>query len=129
MKGLKTGGRDFPKGKSANPGGLPRTSPQIKALAQYTREILREKLYAVHLLTEDELNARMKDTKTPGSEKAIISILIHAIKYGDQNRFGALLERVLGKVKDEVEHSFQRPTIIIRPNGDKVIMGVEEDGE
>lgn len=128
-KGFKSGGKDFEKGKSANPGGLPRVSPKIKELSAYARALLIQKYHEVHTLTEEELYARMKDPKVQGAEKAIVSIMIHAIKYGDQNRFGALVERVCGKVKEEVEHSIAKPTIIIRPNGDRVSMGVIEEDE
>ena len=121
-------GSPFEKGKSANPGGLPRLWAQAKELARHARETIIQKYHEVHLLTEEQLYAKMKDSTTPGAEKAIVSIMIHAIKYGDQNRFGALVERVCGKVKEEVEISVLRPciTVINRPNGETVELGYEE---
>lgn len=45
-------------------------------------------------------------------EVMIISVIMHAKKYGDYKRLDFLLDRLVGKVVDKVEVATPRPTVI-----------------
>ncbi len=54
-----------------------------------------------------------------------MTILLMAITTGDQAKAEFFLNRLIGKVKDEVEVTVVKPFIITRLNGDQVEMGVK----
>ena len=41
--------------------------------------------------------------KTPALDLVVIKVLIEAIRKGDEKRLGFLLDRTIGKVKEEIE--------------------------
>lgn len=99
-KGFKTGGKNFPKGKSGNPDGRPPLPPDILAARRINRaefeRIANEFLY----LTQAEVEARFKDPKTTQIERMIGSQIL-AAGLGDPKRFNCVMDRLLGKPRQE----------------------------
>ena len=128
----KTG--KFQKGYKGGP-GRPKKPDDVKAAAKLTRTNLEKKLNHFLAMDSDELSAILKDPKTPMLEVMVGRIVLMAAKNGDQTRLDFLLNRLLGKVKDNVEVSVVKPTFIRRYDGSEVIeLGAEEvkelgDGE
>ena len=106
-KGRKTGGRDFYKGHKLTPPGpgRPAVTPEIKATRQLnTQELVRILNELVHA-DKETLIAKTKDPKTTVFELIICSILKNAYDKGDQQRISFILDRLVGKVKEQVEHT------------------------
>ena len=55
----------------------------------------------------EELVNYTKDLKNPSKEILVARIIIEAIKHGDQHRMDFILNRLLGKPKEQVEHSIK----------------------
>lgn len=104
-KGIKTGGRNFQKGVSGNPNGRPKLPPEIKQIQKMSPTFVRAMINKLSRMTKDELATHLKDPKTPVLEVTLGSIYAKAIKDGDYMRLNFLLDRTIGKVKDEVDIS------------------------
>ena len=104
-KGFKTGGRDFVKGVVTNPKGRPKVSSQLKEIKQLNATRLAELLNEFINMDKEALIAKSKDPSTTVFELIICSILKNAYDKGDQQRINFILDRLVGKVKDQVEHS------------------------
>lgn len=102
-KGKKTGGSDIKKGEIRNPNGRPPTPDYLKAANKITKLKFQEILhkYCNHSLEELKLVYTRKTTTA--LDLVVIKILIEAIRRGDEKRLGFLLDRIIGKVKEEVE--------------------------
>src|SRR5688572_6480943 len=70
-----------------------------------------------------------EDNRTPALEKAIASILLRSIKSGDFQGLNGLLDRLIGKVTDKIEHSAPKPTVIEFSDGRKLLLGSGEKDE
>lgn len=104
-KGFKTGGRNFVKGVVTNPKGRPKVSTQLKEIKQLNANKLAELLNEFIHMDKQTLIERSKDPETSVFELIICSILKNAYDKGDQQRINFILDRLVGKVKDQVEHS------------------------
>lgn len=106
-KGKKTGGRDWKPGQSGNPAGR----AKLPAWMRESRSMNKEKFHG--LLNEyihrpaTELVEIMKDPTTPTLELMVIKVVMEAIKHGDEKKLGFLLDRLIGKVREEVHVSGQ----------------------
>jgi hypothetical protein len=93
--------------KPGNPGGpgrpqIPDDVKQARALTQATLELALNKYL---LMSPSELKKAQADPETSMLDLLIISIVTHGVNRGDQNRVDFLLSRLLGKVKQQIEHS------------------------
>jgi len=104
-KGFKTGGKDFVKGVVTNPKGRPKVSSQLKEIKQLNATRLAELLNEFINMDKEALIAKSKNPSTTVFELIICSILKNAYDKGDQQRINFILDRLVGKVKDQVEHS------------------------
>ena len=104
-KGFKSGGRDFVKGVVTNPKGRPKVSSQLKEIKQLNATRLAELLNEFINMDKEALIAKSKNPSTTVFELIICSILKNAYDKGDQQRINFILDRLVGKVKDQVEHS------------------------
>lgn len=77
--------------------------------------------------TEGQLLEAKMNAETPALEKVLVNVLLAAIENGDQTKGEWFLQRLLGKVKDEVEVSVVKPFIITRLNGDTIELGSKPD--
>lgn len=126
-KGEKNGGgRDFVKGQSGNPNGRPKLPEDIKAASKLTRASLEAIINKYMGMDKDQLGDVVKAKGTPVIELMIASIIHKALVHGDQQRLDFMLNRLIGRVKEQVEISVPKPTIIERSDGTEVIMGVEK---
>jgi hypothetical protein len=53
--------------------------------------------------TIDELNKHLEEKKLPYTDMQVISLMLKGFENGDTQRIGFLLDRTVGKVKDEIE--------------------------
>ena len=119
-------GDSMPKGVPFVPGdpraGRPKDPDELKDLKKLTKGQLEALLYKILLSPPEELQTFNKTVL----ELWIASGAKHGIKGGDFNRLMQLVERLHGKVKDQVELTLPKPTLIKLPNGEALLMGSEE---
>ena len=78
--------------------------PRDLAVANSLTKAKLEGLLNLHLwMTEKELEKVVKDAKTPMISKAIASIITKAIENGDDRRLTFILDRLIGKPKEEID--------------------------
>lgn len=101
LKNLK----NFKKGQSGNPLGGKLHNPEIKKLKNLTEAELIEVGTLVVKGRMDELRAMMKDPATTALKAMVAGLAIKTIAKGDPSAFNALMDRLLGKVKEHIQHS------------------------
>jgi len=104
-------GRPFLPGVSGNPNGRPKLPPEIKEAIKMTRAQFAELLVKYLGLSLLELSEVNKKLDTPALDKIVIAIISNAIKKGDQQRLDFLINRIIGKVKEQVDHTSNGNTI------------------
>jgi len=102
-RGKKTGGRDFSSTNQPKKRGRKPLPKDLRDARNLTKARLQGMLNKSLWCTQDELTARMKDDETPMIEKMIGSIVYKALVEGDQTRLTFILDRMIGKVKEEID--------------------------
>jgi hypothetical protein len=93
------GGRKFLPGQSGNPAGREPTV-LTRQFLQYNRETINNALAKIIGMTFPEVKEEYDKDENTVLEKMIMSIIIKAIEEGCHTRFGMLLDRLIGKVRD-----------------------------
>jgi hypothetical protein len=97
----------FKKGDKIKGKGQPRVPDDVRGarlLNQRDVELIMNK----HLeKSAQELVDYTQDLRNPAKEILIARIIVEAIKHGDHNRLQFVLDRLLGKPKEQVEHSIK----------------------
>jgi hypothetical protein len=103
--GTKSGGRDFKPGQSGNPYGRPPIPADLKAARAESKEALERSLHECAKRSLKEIKELTKDASLSGLEALVVSIWSRAVENADYQRANFLLERMLGKVPEQVNHS------------------------
>lgn len=88
---------------SPNPAGRSKMPTDVKELKQLNRAEIEKRMNEFLTYTPQQLQLKKNDPETTMLELFIISILTHGTNKGDQMRLNFLLDRLIGKVKDEVQ--------------------------
>lgn len=97
--------RPWKKGQSGNPEGSRRHNQDAKRIKKLTMQEVAE---VVTLILDNDLASLQKLAKEPGVSVLKVwtaAIAAKAIPKGDATAFNALLNRVIGPVKERVEHT------------------------
>ncbi len=126
-----SGLKPFKKGQSGNPGGKIKVPDDIKEARKLTQIELERTINSLLFLDKEALQARIKDPKTPMIEMIAASIMAQAAVKGDHLRLDFILQRMIGKVKDQIELSTPVPFVLRKRDGEEIVMGVEtkQEGE
>lgn len=92
----------FPKGNKLNPIGANAHDPKLRAVRKLTRSELAD---VGALMVKGDVDALTKirnDPKETALRAIIASVCLRALNDGDMRAFDVLLNRLIGKVKDEV---------------------------
>ena len=116
----------FKPGQSGNPKGRKPLPPGEKGLAGLTKNKVRQLFGKFMGLTTQEIIAKCEDKTTPALEMILGRIILKAISTGDYTRLEFLLNRVVGKVKDEIDHTTREHFTITYADGSKEILGTNE---
>lgn len=105
-KGKKTGGRNFKKGEVSNPLGRPKVDPAIREIRNYNKAEIERLFNEFMNVTLSELVAILRDKSRTVIELMVAKVISESIRRGDQVRFNFLLDRMVGKVVDRMDASF-----------------------
>ncbi len=95
----------FSKGNKANPHGRPKLTPEEQAIRKLTKAEVVEITSLILKGDRTELEGLVKAMGTPIFQAMIASVSVKIIKTGDMDALDKLLNRLIGKVKEEVEVS------------------------
>jgi hypothetical protein len=118
----------FKPGQSGNPAGRPAMPEDLKAAKALTKQVLMRELNDLIHMTKSELEAALVSPESTMIRRMAARVIQEADNNGDDRRLGFLLDRLVGKVKDELALELPRPTII-RYKGEKVILTTDKQEE
>lgn len=95
----------FKPGQSGNPKGRPKLPEELKKAIRMNKQLFQELLVQYLTYPKAKLGELAKDPKTKSLDMIVIMVILNAIKKGDQSRLDFLMNRIIGKVKDEVHHT------------------------
>ena len=101
------------KGESGNPKGRPVSTPEQLRLTRLTKTELTEIGSYIVKGDKTELKKIVDDPTTSILKSWIASIAIKGIASGDMDALNKLLERIVGKVKEEVEVSGNAVSVVV----------------
>jgi hypothetical protein len=109
----------FKPGKSGNPGGKPVETEEQKRLRRLTKAELAECASWLVKGNIDQIRAIVKDPKASILQVWVASLVIKSIEKGDADSWDKVMNRIVGKVKDElsVEGNAVRVNITLPKNG------------
>lgn len=106
-KRKKTGGRDFKKGQSGNPNGRPKLPEELRLIKKMTPSFVRNVISKVSRMNQEQIAEVIHEPDTSILEATIMKIYLKAMTEGDYLRLNFLLDRSIGKVKEELDVSLQ----------------------
>lgn len=101
-KSNTSGLRPFKKGQSGNPQGGKLHNPEIKLIKRLSEKELVEVATFILGSKVNQIKARMKHPETTVLQGMVLGLAVKAMSRGDASSFNALMDRLLGKVKDHV---------------------------
>jgi len=93
----------FKPGNKANPKGAGAHDPEVKKIRRLTREQVVEVGSLVLEKNQVELKKIWKSKREPSLKCWFAGVAYMAIVTGNSTHYNALLDRVIGKVKDEIK--------------------------
>ena len=105
--GIKTGGKDFQKGQPGGPGRKPLPA-EVKTIRRATHAHIAEVGTMALEGNVSGLEEIVRNAQSPNSPYSVIQVafatcLLKAIKKGDSFALNAILDRIVGKVKVDIE--------------------------
>jgi hypothetical protein len=111
--GQNGGGKDFVKGQPAGP-GRPKLPEEVKLVKRMTHIHIAELAADVIAGNVESLKSIVKDPNSTAIKVAYATCVLKAIQKGDVFSLNAVLDRIVGKVKTEIE--------VTGPNGGPILM-------
>lgn len=125
-KGTKTGGRDFLPGKPGGPGKPPLT-PEQRELRKLTKTQVEEVYNRFLQLSVQELEQILKDKTQTTLSYAVARMIADGLTKSDRSMFHLLIDRLIGKIKEEVAHTYPKPVVIEHFDGSQLILGTKNE--
>ncbi len=94
----------FKRGENGYQKTVPKDLQEARKLTKVEIELILNKYLHMPI---GELMAQVKDPMKPTLEVLVMSVLITAIKKGDHDKLNFVFDRLVGKVKDNVDHTIK----------------------
>lgn len=102
------------KGQVLNPRGGQVHDKDIKALRNLTKDELKEVGSLILKNNVEALKAIGKDPGASALKTMVASVVVRVIQKGDMYALDLLLDRLIGKVKEEIQHTgLHAPQVIV----------------
>jgi hypothetical protein len=111
----------FKKGESGNPAGKPPLDPKIKELKKLTAVELEEMINGLLSANEEELNNIDASASEPYIRRIMVRILQRTYETGSMQQLDMILNRLIGKVKEHIQHTIVQPKILVRRDGSEIV--------
>ena len=105
MARKKTGGKDWKPGQSGNPLGAAMHSKEVKRVRNLTKEQLAELGSVMLEGNTDKLEQIKDDPNVSVLQSWTAALILKSKERGDAQIYNAILDRIVGKVKEQHEHS------------------------
>ena len=106
----------YQKGQSGNPSGRPKNAMTAGAFKK-----IIDRLGA---MTRVELQAVIQNPKTTMYELQLASAFAHGVKTGDYGKVALIIDRTIGKVRDDLHITTPAPYIVEKRDGAQIEMGI-----
>lgn len=117
----------FVKGVSGNLKGRPKVPEDIKKLRNLSHKEISEIGAIVVRGNREALLAVKDDPNSTVLQSWIASVAYYGIKEGNAQSLNALLDRLVGKVKEQIDITIApRLTVIKRANGEDIVLGSDQ---
>lgn len=113
-------------GQSGNPGGRIPLPPEVKRFKRTTHRQITEMLAKYWNMEEAEVKRIIKDPKTPAGERIFANIFLGAMSKPDTNLSTFILDRLVGKVKDEINITSDRDEDLAEIPREKLVALIAE---
>lgn len=90
--------------------GDPPLNPSGRPKGSFSKDEIRAKITNLMAEPVDALEKKLTGGKCSALEAMICAVIVTAVKSGDFTRLNGLLDRTLGKVKDEIEQTIRNVT-------------------
>lgn len=108
-------------GQVLNPKGRPRVPDDLKEARAMRAHDFEAAIYKHLDKTADEIKEALISHFTPATDLVVLKILAEAISKGDHQRLDFLLNRTIGKVKEQIDHNVNmKPSILVKTDGTEV---------
>lgn len=129
-KGKKTGGKDWQPGVSANPAGRAPLPPEVKEARRLNKTELETIVNKYLWEPNADLEKTSANVELPPVERWLVSIIHRGLSTGEWHGFEWIAQRLIGKVKDQVEITVPKPFLIKKANGETAMeLGVKLEGK
>lgn len=114
--------------KPGNPGGPGKAPlpPDVREARKLNQAEAVRLLNKFNTWSMDELVEFCKDGSNTVLEMMVARIMIKGIKDGTPTNLTFLFDRLIGKVKDQVEITTPKPTVVKMLDGTQIILGSEK---
>lgn len=119
--------KKWKKGQSGNPAGRAKMPEDLREIRKkYSKQIIQGLLAQCLDKSVKELESILKDKNNKVVDHLVGRVALLGIVKGDPVRFNFILDRLIGKVKEEKEINLLKPFVIEGSDGEKITVGVEE---
>jgi hypothetical protein len=118
-------GRQFEPGQSGNPTGRPALTPEEKQYRRLSREQFADVMNKLLAYPRETLLKIAGAPDTP----MFMELAIKYLDTMDYKSFDLLLNRLIGKVPDDINLNQVKPFILERRDGSVTVMGAKETDE
>lgn len=104
--------------------------PELKEARLMFQKDLEAMIYKYTQYDKQQLRDLANNPTTPAKDMIVIKLLQMSIDKGDHQRFDFLLNRTIGKVKEQIDHTVTtKPSILVKTDGSEVHFVNEEKEE